>query len=300
MRIDDPDPSEGPNFRPSLLIAEHGYTECVRVYEWQPGRGVLLLWVLLAFPLSLAGMVIFGGVVATRHGGEAIVSIGAGELPLLLFALLLLGALHEGAHGLVIRALGARPCYSAGAYRKLMPYLACTAPGYRFTKREYLAIALLPGSLGNWAPGPSVGVYAFPPRSLGLVFAQGIHRAYPGSDLLCASSHPSRIRRGRARDRRRPGRRRPASHRIRSRRSRTPTRSRRLRSDLFPRQLGGRRRDRLRRERSRNSDQVRHGHPAGRLGPVVPLIRVEIARPGPGAHVPIGPRLARDREADVY
>jgi Putative zincin peptidase len=116
----------------------------VRVYEWQPGRGVLLLWVLLAFPLTLAGMVIFGGVLATRHGGEATVSIGAGELPLLLFALLLLGALHEGAHGLVIRAVGARPCYSAGTYRKLMPYLACTAPGYRFTKREYLAIALAP------------------------------------------------------------------------------------------------------------------------------------------------------------
>lgn len=119
----------------------------MRAYEWKPGQGVLLLWVLLAVPLTLAGFVLFGGVLALRQGGEATISFGTAELPLLvvpIVALVLLGLLHEGVHGLTMRAFGVRPRYSAGTFRKLMPYLACTAPRHGFTKAQYLAIALAP------------------------------------------------------------------------------------------------------------------------------------------------------------
>jgi Putative zincin peptidase len=119
----------------------------MRAYEWKPGRGVLLLWMLLALPLTLAGFVLFGGALALRQGGEATISVGGDELHLLalpIVALALLALLHEAVHGLTMRAFGVRPHYYAGTFRKLMPYLACTAPRHGFTKAQYIAITLAP------------------------------------------------------------------------------------------------------------------------------------------------------------
>ena len=43
-----------------------------------------------------------------------------------------------------MRALGARPEYGVGVIGNVMPYLYCTAPGYRFRKSAYVSVALAP------------------------------------------------------------------------------------------------------------------------------------------------------------
>lgn len=60
---------------------------------------------------------------------------------------------HEGLHGVVMAALGARPQFGAGRMAtseidgkpgRKMPYLFATAPGHRFTPQQMTVVALVP------------------------------------------------------------------------------------------------------------------------------------------------------------
>lgn len=74
----------------------------------------------------------------------------------------LIGAmiLHELVHGLAMLPFGARPVFGVGRLSVILPYLYCTAPLHRFTRAQFVWIALAPtllvgallAALTAWAP----------------------------------------------------------------------------------------------------------------------------------------------------
>lgn len=68
------------------------------------------------------------------------------EIILLLGAILLTYILHELVHGIAIQLFGGRPEYGV-IWRGMMFY--ATAPGYAFTRNQYLGVALAPLVIGS-------------------------------------------------------------------------------------------------------------------------------------------------------
>jgi hypothetical protein len=116
---------------------------CREVLYWKlteaPRR---MLWVnLLGLPL----LAVFGAFFfwfAVRFGRLPEMKVSAGsELLVLLGGVFLTLVLHELAHGLCMRLFGARPEY--GVLPHALAFYA-TAPGYAFTRNQYLALILAP------------------------------------------------------------------------------------------------------------------------------------------------------------
>lgn len=101
----------------------------------------LVLINLLAVPLAVVAGPVFFGLAGWLGQGAAGEDTGwAGTLGLVIGILLTL-ALHELTHGLVMSVFGAQPRYGikweAGA-------LYATAPGYAFTRNQYLGVIFAP------------------------------------------------------------------------------------------------------------------------------------------------------------
>lgn len=94
--------------------------------------GVLLLLVFGVIFFNLAGSL---GRMPTQG------NIGPGEIGLMLVAILLTFVLHEATHGLVMRALGARPQYGI-MWKSAMLY--ATSPGFSYWRNSYIVITLAP------------------------------------------------------------------------------------------------------------------------------------------------------------
>jgi hypothetical protein len=130
--------------------------------EPDPARTVgLQVGIALAF---VGGLAVYGGLAELRHD-PGLLSLD----PDYLFVSMLVGlggmvvltVLQLAVQGLAMLVAGARPEFGGGMLGKLQPYLYITAPGHRFTRRDYLVVALLPtavvGLLGAvlvwwWAP----------------------------------------------------------------------------------------------------------------------------------------------------
>jgi Putative zincin peptidase len=123
---------------------------------------VQLLWALLGLALLIVGLALFGAL-----AGEGTVAIGA----LSLIAVPVLLILHELLHGAAMKPFGARPRYSAGLLGKALPYLSCGAPGHRFTRGQYLVVALAPAVVLSAAGAAAV------PLAEWLVFPLAVHLA---------------------------------------------------------------------------------------------------------------------------
>ena len=94
--------------------------------------GVLLLLVFGVIFFSIAGSL---GRMPTQG------NIGPLEIGLMLVAILLTFVLHEATHGLVMRALGARPQYGI-QWKSAMLY--ATSPGFSYRRNSYIVISLAP------------------------------------------------------------------------------------------------------------------------------------------------------------
>jgi hypothetical protein len=113
--------------------------------HWTVSTLVVLTWIVLAFPLFLLGIWLFGAVYLLTHGvREFSVELGIVELLLLLVISSGLLVLHELVHGLAMLRMGAAPSFGADILLKMAPVLYTTAPGHRFSRREYLVVALAP------------------------------------------------------------------------------------------------------------------------------------------------------------
>ena len=119
------------------------------VVEWRPGRAGAVLLNVLALPLLLIGLAGYLALAAPRLPASGQVTIGGLDLlALVLLTVLLTAALlaaHEGLHALAMAAFGARPQFGATMVAGVAPALYTTAAGHRFSRAEYLAVALAPG-----------------------------------------------------------------------------------------------------------------------------------------------------------
>jgi hypothetical protein len=114
--------------------------------EWRPSGTAWILWLVLSLPLAYVGLVIYA--LAERHGEipQGVSSGSAGLAQIILVGLLILGLAwaHEGVHGIFMLVSGARPQFGV-LHIGPVPYAFYTTdPGYRFTRRQFLMVALAP------------------------------------------------------------------------------------------------------------------------------------------------------------
>lgn len=95
---------------------------------------------LLALPLALVAGAVFLTLGAWASPPAADQPLGLNLVTLLIVIVLALG-LHELTHGLAMMAFGAKPRY--GVKLKILALYA-TAPGYAFTRNQYLTLILAP------------------------------------------------------------------------------------------------------------------------------------------------------------
>ncbi len=123
-------------------------SEMQRVGEWQPGRFTVLLWAAFNVVLFGLGLGLFLGLWTSRWGDAEIevsgVEMLVGMVVLLALTALLL-ALHELIHGAVIKAYGGSPQFGFTMVGKVMPAISCISPGARFSRWQFILIALAPG-----------------------------------------------------------------------------------------------------------------------------------------------------------
>lgn len=143
--------------------------------EWHPDRATLATWNVLALALLVVGLVTFGVTWAMATGGGSFSFEGANLLLAVIATVtltLLLMALHEGVHGVAIRACGARPQFGSAMMGGVVPVLYATAPGAWFTRRQFTAIALSPAVVLTAA---AVEIIAVVPYGGWLVVPAAIH-----------------------------------------------------------------------------------------------------------------------------
>jgi hypothetical protein len=118
------------------------------VVDWRPDRAEAMLLNVLSLPVLVAGIVGFLRLAALRLPASGHLVIGLRELGLFLLATVVLTAVlllaHEGIHGLVMVAFGARPRFGAMMIANVAPALYATAPGHQFSRGQYLAVAVAP------------------------------------------------------------------------------------------------------------------------------------------------------------
>ncbi len=116
-----------------------------QVVDWRPGRSEATLWNIVAIVLVVAGIPLFSLPAIIRSGkagGSFQISLSDVLVIVILTAVLVV--IHEAIHALAMRALGARPTFGAVLVGGVMPALYATAAGHRFTRGQYLTIALAP------------------------------------------------------------------------------------------------------------------------------------------------------------
>ncbi len=139
------------------------------------------------------------GFLRAYYWGEAGFVLSGGDLlpgALITLALIVVVAvLHEGVHGLLILIFGARPIFGAGMASKTLPVLYCTTAGHRFSRWQYVLIAIAPfvlisvggGLLVAWLPlgGWLVGPLAFNVSgAIGDLWVAGLTLAQPPGTLV--------------------------------------------------------------------------------------------------------------------
>ncbi len=141
--------SSPPSGRPSTTYTQALY------WRVRDGSGRLVKINLLALPL--AAMFGLGFVWMAQHIGKA-PKLAWGARGSVVFVIGIVGvlAVHEGVHGFLMRAFGARPRY--GFYARGGMFYA-KAPGYIFTRRQYLVVVL----------GPLVGLSLLAWAGIGLL-----------------------------------------------------------------------------------------------------------------------------------
>jgi hypothetical protein len=113
------------------------------ISEWKASRATWLVWTVLGLPMTvLAGL----GYVLIASRGALPASGSANLAQLALVAALTVGlvAAHEAVHGLVMRAFGASPQFGVLRVDGIPLAFFATASGHRFSRRQYLIVALAP------------------------------------------------------------------------------------------------------------------------------------------------------------
>jgi len=128
------------------------------VREWVPAGRTITIMNLAGIVILFAGLFIYGGIWAAATGASS-ATFDIWDV-LLVAVVLVLMILHEGVHGIAIAAFGGKPEYGAIMIGKVMPALYCTSPGTRFTRAQFIVIALAPAVVIGL--GTAVAIAALP------------------------------------------------------------------------------------------------------------------------------------------
>lgn len=113
------------------------------ISEWHPSRLTVAAWAILQIPIVTIGFIVYLGVAL---GGTFPMSgsISFVQIALALALVLLLGAIHEALHGVVMIAFGAKPQFGILRIGGILAGFYTTAHGQRFGRRAYLIVVLAP------------------------------------------------------------------------------------------------------------------------------------------------------------
>jgi hypothetical protein len=116
-----------------------------QVFDWRPSEAEAMTWNGVAIVLTVVGLPLFSlpSVLRAVPGGT-LFRIGLTDVLLVVVLTGLLLVLHEGIHGLVMLAFGARPTFGTVLVGKMMPAFYATSVGHRFTRAQYLTVAAAP------------------------------------------------------------------------------------------------------------------------------------------------------------
>ena len=113
------------------------------ISEWKPSPATWVGWTVLSLPmfvLALVGYVF----IASRGAIAASGSVDLAQMALVVALAFALAAVHEAVHGLVMGAFGASPEFGVLRVDGIPLGFFATAPGHRFSRRQYLLVALAP------------------------------------------------------------------------------------------------------------------------------------------------------------
>lgn len=163
--------------------------------DWYPGGALTALWTVLSIVLVIAGFVGFLAIYALR-GGDSMTIDSLLEFLLIPIGVIALIVMHEWIHGLTMRRFRATPVYGVGVMHRVVPYFSCTAPGFRFTRNQFIAVSLAPfitisltGALAILVIGEQSGwlVIALAIHAggcIGDLWGAGLALRHPGSTLF--------------------------------------------------------------------------------------------------------------------
>lgn len=154
--------------------------------QWIPGRTTAALINIIGALAVPAGFVLYfflwARVRAAGGGSFDMVQLLLGiAVTLALIAMLLI--VHEAMHAVAMRVFGARPQVGLTRIGGKIPAVYCIAPGQRFTKPQYLAVALAPLVVIG---GGCALVVAFVPFGGWLVLPAAVHLAGCVGDVALA------------------------------------------------------------------------------------------------------------------
>jgi hypothetical protein len=113
------------------------------ISEWHPDRKTLAAWYIIATPITFAAFIAYL-LIAAR--GETTIG-GSFDIVAIVVVLALtigLAWVHEGVHGLAMLVYGVHPEFGIFKIGGIFAGFYTTAPGHRFSRRQYLIICLAP------------------------------------------------------------------------------------------------------------------------------------------------------------
>lgn len=143
--------------------------------EWSPGRGQTVALTIAGLLVTALGCLAHLALWASRQEattflieGPALMWGFAATLAAVTVALIV----HELVHGLAMLPFGARPVFGAGWLSGMLPYLYCTAEKHRFTRGQFVWIALAPTLLVG---GTLAAATVWAPYGAAMALAGGLH-----------------------------------------------------------------------------------------------------------------------------
>jgi hypothetical protein len=147
--------------------ANHFFPELPDVVEWRPGRSEAIIWNAVGVAVTVIALLGFAMPSIFRGLARGSIRVSLLDVVLVVALTLLLVIAHEAIHGIVMLGFGARARFGATLVGKVVPAIYATAPGHRFTRNQYLTVAVAPAvlvsGLGLWACfGPWAGYLIVP------------------------------------------------------------------------------------------------------------------------------------------
>lgn len=132
-----------------------GYT----VRDWEPDGPVLVKMNVAGIVVLVASLVGYGAIWAAATGASE-ATFGGWDLLIAVVATFAMMVVHEGVHGVAVAVFGGKPVFGATMVGQVMPAYYCTSIGTRFTKTQFLAIALAPAVV--LGVGAALAIVALP------------------------------------------------------------------------------------------------------------------------------------------